>query len=116
MGRRQGPVASVAASLSKLGVTELMFDAAVLEADLPGPHAMLQGGAASRLLVPPAGRIAGGITQLQQDLIAERLLAPPKDTAYLTADEPGGVARRHSSTTDTPERQRPSTQAGPAPQ
>ena len=34
MGRRQGPVASVAASLAKLGVTELMFDAAVLEADL----------------------------------------------------------------------------------
>ena len=44
MGRRQGPVASVAASLAKLGVTELMFDAAVLEADLAGADAMLAGG------------------------------------------------------------------------
>src|SRR3546814_18365152 len=50
LGRRQGPVASVAASLSKLGVTELMFDAAVLEADLAGSSAMLPGGAASHML------------------------------------------------------------------
>ncbi|HEY9555661.1 MAG TPA: acyl-CoA dehydrogenase family protein [Acidimicrobiales bacterium] len=79
MGRRQGPVASVAASLSKLGVTELMFDAAVLEADLAGPYAMLQGGAASRLLAAPGGRIAGGTTQVQKNIIAERLLGLPKE-------------------------------------
>src|SRR3546814_20469381 len=79
MGRRQGPVASVAASLSKLGVTELMFDAAVREADLAGPYAMLQGGAASRLLAAPGGRIAGGTTQVQKNIIAERLLGLPKE-------------------------------------
>ena len=78
MGRRQGPVASVAASLAKLGVTELMFDAAVLEADLAGPTSMLEGGAASRLLAAPGGRIAGGTTQVQKNIIGERLLGLPK--------------------------------------
>jgi alkylation response protein AidB-like acyl-CoA dehydrogenase len=79
MGRRQGPIASVAASLSKLGVTELMFDAAVLEADLAGPHAMLAGGTAQRLLGAPGGRIAGGTTQVQKNIIGERLLGLPKE-------------------------------------
>jgi alkylation response protein AidB-like acyl-CoA dehydrogenase len=78
MGRRQGPVASVAASLAKLGVTELMFDAAVLEADLAGADSMLQGGATARLLGAPGGRIAGGTTQVQKNIIGERLLGLPK--------------------------------------
>jgi alkylation response protein AidB-like acyl-CoA dehydrogenase len=78
MGRRQGAVASVAASLAKLGVTELMFDAAVLEADLAGPESMLDGGATARLLGAPGGRIAGGTTQVQKNIIGERLLGLPK--------------------------------------
>jgi alkylation response protein AidB-like acyl-CoA dehydrogenase len=79
MGRRQGPVASVAASLAKLGVTELMFDAAVLEADLRGAGSMLAGDAAARLLGAPGGRIAGGTTQVQKNIIGERLLGLPKE-------------------------------------
>jgi alkylation response protein AidB-like acyl-CoA dehydrogenase len=78
MGRRQGPVASVAASLAKLGVTELLFDAAVLEADLQGAESMLAGGAVARLLGAPGGRIAGGTTQVQKNIIGERLLGLPK--------------------------------------
>lgn len=78
MGGRQGPVATVAASLAKLGVTELLFDAAMLEADLAGADAMLQGGAAARLVGAPGGRIAGGTTQVQKNIIGERLLGLPK--------------------------------------
>ena len=78
MTGRQGPVASVAASLAKLGVTELMFDAAVVEADRSGPASMLRGEVTNRLLAAPGGRIAGGTTQVQKNIIGERLLGLPK--------------------------------------
>lgn len=79
LGRRQGPVASAAASLMKLGITELLFDAAVLRADLAGPQAMLDGDAARGLLGAPAGRIAGGTTEVQKNIIGERLLGLPRE-------------------------------------
>jgi alkylation response protein AidB-like acyl-CoA dehydrogenase len=80
MGRRQGPVASVAASLAKLGVTELMFDVAIHEADRRGPDALLADEPAVRgLLGAPGGRIAGGTTQVQKNIIGERLLGLPKE-------------------------------------
>jgi alkylation response protein AidB-like acyl-CoA dehydrogenase len=79
LGQRQGPVATVAGSLAKLGVTELLFDLAVLEGDLEGPHAMLRGEASMRLLGAPGGRIAGGTTQVQKNIIGERILGLPKE-------------------------------------
>jgi alkylation response protein AidB-like acyl-CoA dehydrogenase len=72
-------VASVASSLAKLGVTELLFDAAVLRSDLAGADGMLDGPAAEGLLGAPGGRIAGGTTQVQKNIIGERLLGLPKE-------------------------------------
>ena len=75
----QGPVASVAGSLLKLGVTELLFDTAVLRASLAGAEAMLTGDVATGLLGAPGGRIAGGTTQVQKNIIGERLLGLPRE-------------------------------------
>ncbi len=79
MGRRQGPVASVLGSVAKLGTTELMFDTALLRADLAGPEAMLQEDAAYLLESAPGARIAGGTSQIQRNIIGERILGLPKE-------------------------------------
>ncbi len=79
MGRRQGPVASTAASLMKLGITEMMFDTAMLRGDLSGPYAMLDGPDAFGMLAAPGGRIAGGTSQVQRNIIGERLLGLPRE-------------------------------------
>lgn len=81
MGARQGPNASVGSSLNKLGITELMFDTAELRADLGGPQAMLTGSASNSLLAAPGGRIAGGSSQVQRNVIGERILGLPKEPA-----------------------------------
>ncbi len=80
LGSRQGPVASTAASLLKLGITELSFDTAELRSSLSGAHAMLETDDATRsLLAAPGGRIAGGTSQIQRNLIGERLLGLPAE-------------------------------------
>ena len=80
LASRQGPVASTAASLLKLGVTELMFDSANQRASISGPAAMLSDDPAAKgLLAAPGGRIAGGTTQIQRNLIGERLLGLPSE-------------------------------------
>jgi alkylation response protein AidB-like acyl-CoA dehydrogenase len=85
MAQRQGPIASTAASLMKLGITEMMFDTAMLRADLAGPYAMLEGPDSFGMLQAPGGRIAGGTSQVQRNIIGERLLGLPR--------EPKGDAR-----------------------
>jgi alkylation response protein AidB-like acyl-CoA dehydrogenase len=79
LGQRQGPQATTAASLLKLGITELFFDIAVARADQAGAHAMLENDASLGLLAAPGGRIAGGSSQVQRNIIGEMLLGLPKE-------------------------------------
>ena len=79
VAQTQGPVASVASSLMKLGITEMMFDIALLRGDISGADAMLAGTDAAGMLGAPGGRIAGGSSQVQRNIIGERLLGLPRE-------------------------------------
>ena len=79
LAQRQGQIASTAASLMKLGITEMMFDLATTRGDLGGATSMLDGPAADGMLAAPGGRIAGGTSQVQRNIIGERLLGLPRE-------------------------------------
>lgn len=79
MAQRQGPVASTAASLMKLGITEMMFETSILRAEISGMDSLLDGPDAFGVLSAPGGRIAGGTSQVQRNIIGERLLGLPRE-------------------------------------
>jgi len=79
MGQRLGAVASILGSVAKLGTTELMFDLAMFRADIAGAAAMVESPVTYGLLTAPGGRIAGGTSQVQRNIIGERILGLPKE-------------------------------------
>jgi alkylation response protein AidB-like acyl-CoA dehydrogenase len=70
---------SAASSAAKLMRTELEFDAELLEANLRGADAMLSGEQTDRLLYAPGMKIAGGSSEIQRNIIAERILGLPRE-------------------------------------
>ena len=79
MAQRQGPVASTAASLMKLGITEMMFETSMLRSNISGMDSLLEGPEAFGVLSAPGGRITGGTSQVQRNIIGERLLGLPRE-------------------------------------
>ncbi len=79
MGQRQGPVASVLGSVAKLAMTELLFDVAEFRTNTAGADALLVGPTSDGLLSAPGARIAGGTSQIQRNIIGERILGLPKE-------------------------------------
>jgi alkylation response protein AidB-like acyl-CoA dehydrogenase len=71
-----GPAAS---SASKLLRTELEFDAELLETTLRGADGMLDGERTERLLYAPGMKIAGGSSEIQRNIIGERILGLPRE-------------------------------------
>ncbi len=79
MVERQGPQASVGSSLGKLGMTSFLFDLAELRADLAGPAATLTGPESAGLLAAPGAWFGGGTSQVQRNIIGERILGLPRE-------------------------------------
>ncbi|HEU5151034.1 MAG TPA: acyl-CoA dehydrogenase family protein [Iamia sp.] len=68
-----------AGSAAKLLRTELELDAAGLAVDLAGPTGMLAGGPTDGFLYSPGMKIAGGSSEIQRNIIGERVLGLPRE-------------------------------------
>ena len=124
-----GAIATTGSSLLKLGISEMTFEIASLRADSIGAEAMLTGPDTAGLLASPAGRIAGGTSQVQRNIIGERLLGLPREPKALTApsfgdrpdrrphrgrDESGALSGSHAAPPCERPHRRPPRPAGRA--
>ena len=67
------------ASAAKLLRTEMERDADSLELALLGPDGMLDGPATARFLYSPGTTIAGGTSEIQRNILGERILGLPRE-------------------------------------
>ncbi len=67
------------ASAAKLMRTEFEFDVASLETSLRGADAMLAGLQTDRFLYSPGMKVAGGTSEIQRNIIGERVLGLPRE-------------------------------------
>jgi alkylation response protein AidB-like acyl-CoA dehydrogenase len=75
--RRSGEAAT--ASSAKLLRTELEWEIELLAASVRGTDALLAGAATERFLYAPGMRIAGGTSEIQRNIIGERVLGLPRE-------------------------------------
>jgi alkylation response protein AidB-like acyl-CoA dehydrogenase len=79
MLRRSGEAA--VAPVTKVARSELDFSAVLVETALVGAAAMLSSDTTDRLLYSPGMRIAGGTSEIQRNIIGERVLGLPREPA-----------------------------------
>ena len=75
------------APIAKLLNTEIGYDEAQIESRIRGPLSMLESDATDRLLYSPGMRIAGGSSEIQRNIIGERILGLPREPQVNSATE-----------------------------
>ena len=75
------------APIAKLLNAEIGYDEAQIESRILGPLSMLNSDATDRLLYSPGMRIAGGSSEIQRNIIGERILGLPREPQISNSPE-----------------------------